>query len=82
MPMVRLDMLIKLIRVSDELTAYRSNPGKKFFIYKIFLEFKKYGHIFSGYKKNTSINEFSSGFGKHKTRRISWDILKPFSYCY
>jgi hypothetical protein len=69
--MVRLDILKKLMKASDELTAHQSNPVKNFFIFKIFFEFKKYILIIFRYKKNTTLNEFSSSFGKYKTRRIS-----------
>jgi hypothetical protein len=79
--MVRLNILVKLMRASAELTSHRSNPGKKFFIYKIFLESGKHTRLFFRYKKNTTLNEFSSSFGNYNKRRISWDILKPFSYC-
>jgi hypothetical protein len=79
--MVRPDILVKLVRTNAGLTSHRSNPAKKFFIYKIFLELGKYIRLIFRYKKNTSLNEFSSSIGNYKTRRISWDILKPFSYC-
>jgi len=43
-----------------------SNPTKYFFIYKIFLEFKKYIRLIFKYRKYTSLNEFSSSFQKEK----------------
>ena len=79
--MVSSDILVKLMRASAELTVYRSNQGKIFPVCKIFLESKKYISSIFRYKKNTTLNEFSSSFGNYKTRRISWDILNPFSYC-
>jgi hypothetical protein len=69
--MVRLNILVKLMRASAELTSHRSNSDNEFFIYKIFLESGKYIRLFFRYKKNTTLNEFSSSFGKYKTRRIS-----------
>ena len=69
--MVRLDILTRLIIAGVELTSHRSNPHKKIFVNKIFSVLKKINHFIFRYKKNENINEFSSSFGKYKTRRIS-----------
>jgi len=60
--MARLDILTKSMRTAAELTSYLSYLGKNFFIYKIFLESKKYIRLIFKYKKNLSLNEFSSSF--------------------
>ena len=80
--MVRLDIPIKLINTNAGLAFPQSISLGKFGMAKIFLESRKYIRLISKYKTKTTLNEFSSSFGKYSTRRISWDILKPFSYCY
>lgn len=77
-PITLFKLLISIIK--SAITSFRSS--KKIYIYKIFLESKKFIRLISECKNSAAINEFSSDFGKYKTRRISWDILKPYSYCY
>lgn len=56
--------LLKLSIKNAKIAIATVNSIKNFFLYKIFLEFKKYMLFIFKYKNSTSLNEISPSFKK------------------